>query len=300
MKDLICILAVLLVISSCNNQNKSKVSEEGFAEVNGTKLWYEVAGSGDPIIFVHGNFGDNRHWDFQIDNLSDSFKVIRYDVRGYGKSSIPDSVEIYRDCDDLKGLMDYLEIEQANICGVSMGSGIAVDFALEYPEYCISLIPIGPWVSGYGSGQYRTTASDSMFYIFGKTIELVLSNGPKEATDFWWTGNHEINNTVVKQRTLDSLLTMGYEYSWFNFLNPSGRTSIEPPGVERLNEINIPTLIITAEYDIQACKEVTELLQKRISNSKTINIKNAGHLMNMDNPKEFNQLLSEFINSLHK
>ena len=300
MKTLLYILSVILLISSCNNARKSTESERGFAEVNGTKLWYEVTGSGDPIVFIHGNFGDHRHWDFQIEPLSKDFKIIRYDVRGYGKSAIPDSVEYYRDCDDLKALMDYLEIDRANICGVSMGSGIAVDFALAYPEYCISLIPIGPWANGYGSGQYRTKVSDSLFQIFGKVFELISSKGPKEATDYWWTGNNEIKNTVVKQRTLDSLLIMGYEYSWWGFLNPNGRESVTPPAMEVLSTIKSPTLIVTAENDIEACKEVADLMHNQIDNSQMISINSAGHLMNMDNPEEFNRVISDFIHSLEK
>lgn len=300
MKKLFLSSLFLLLLISCTNRDNKIDIENGYTEVNGTRLYYEVAGKGVPIVFVHGNFGDRRHWNFQFEPLSKNFKVVRYDVRGYGNSEIQDSATSYRDCDDLKALMDFLKIERAHICGVSMGSGIAVDFALEYPERCISLIPIGPWASGYGSGQYRTAASDSMFYIFGKTIELVSSNGPKEATDYWWTGNHEIKNTVVKQRTLDSLLTMGYEYSWFNFLNPSVRTSIEPPGVERLSEIHIPTLIVTSENDIQACKEVVNLMHNQINNSHVIIINDAGHLMNMDNPEEFNRVISDYLNSLEK
>lgn len=300
MKTLLYILSVVILLSSCNNSRKPIEPEKGFADVNGTKLWYEACGSGNPIVFIHGNFGDLRHWDFQIEPLSDDFQIIRYDVRGYGKSAIPDTVEYYRDCDDLKALLDYLKIERANICGVSMGSGIAVDFALAYPENCISLIPIGPWASGFGMGQHSTIASDSMFQIFGKVFELISSKGPKEATDFWWTGNHEIKNTVVKQRTLDSLLIMGYEYSWWGFLNPSGRESVAPPAIEVLSMIKVPTLIVTAENDIEACKEVADLMHNQISNSSLISIENAGHLMNMDNPKEFNRVVSDFINSLDK
>ena len=294
MKLLLYLSVLLLFISSCTQNNNQAT---GFVEVNGANLWYEVIGNGEPIVFIHGNFGDHRHWDFQVEALSDNFKVIRYDVRGYGKSSFPDSIQTYRDCDDLKAILDYLAIKEAHVCGVSMGSGIAIDFVLEYPEYCKSVIPIGPWASGYGGGKYRTEASDSMFYIMRKTTGVLSTEGPKAATDYWWTGDHEIKNTVIEERTLDSLLRMGYEYSWWGFLNRTGQIAISPAGVERLSEIAVPTLIITAEYDIQACKEIAELMHKEIRNSEVVSIEEAGHLMNMDNPEEFNKVISEFISN---
>lgn len=300
MKTLLYILSVVLLLSSCNNARTTTEPERGFAEVNGTKLWYEVTGSGEPIVFIHGNFGDHRHWDFQIEPLSEEFKIIRYDVRGYGKSAVPDTAISYRDCDDVRALMDYLEIEKAHICGLSMGSGIAIDFALAYPERCLSLIPIGSWPNGWGGGEYSTVATDSMFTIFAKVYDLISTEGSKAATDYWWAGNHEIKTTVVKQSTLDSLLKMGYEYSWWGFLNSSNREWYTPHAVEVLNTINIPTLIVTADHDIKACKEAAALMHSQIQNSQLVSIQNAGHCMNMDNPEEFNRVVSNFINSLDK
>lgn len=297
MKTLIYFLAPLLVIS-CSTAKKTFEPEIGYAEVNGAKLYYEVVGSGEPIVFVHGNFGDVRHWDFQMEAFPKNHKVLRYDVRGYGNSSLPDTVTTYRNCDDLRALMDFLKIEKAHICGLSMGSGIAIDFALAYPDRCLSLIPIGPWAGGWGGGQYSSVATDSIFTIFGEVYNLISSEGPKAATDYWWAGNHEIKTTVVKPSTLDSLLKMGYEYSWWGFLNSSKQEGYSPPAVEVLNTINIPTLIVTADHDIKACKEVAALMHSQIQNSQLVSVQNAGHCMNMDNPQEFNRILFDFIGSL--
>jgi len=139
---------ILIGLISCNIEDKKSIVEKGFAQVNGTKLYYEIAGTGEPLVLLHGNFGDRRHWDFQFYSLSKNYKVIRYDVRGYGKSALPKSDEQYNDYNDLKALLDFLEIEKAHICGLSMGSGIAVDFTIAYPEMSKSLIPIGPWANG--------------------------------------------------------------------------------------------------------------------------------------------------------
>jgi 3-oxoadipate enol-lactonase len=297
MKTLSMITIFLLILTACN---KKPIITTGYAKVNDTKLYYEMAGQGDPLVFVHGNFGDRRHWDFQFMPLADQYKVIRYDVRGYGKSALPRSDESYKDCDDLKALLDYLKIEKAHICGVSMGSGIAIDFALVYPGRCLSLIPIGPWPSGYGYGDYSTPATNSMNAVFGKVYELITTQGSHQATDYWWSGDHEIRGTVTSQRTLDSLLTMGYQYSWWGFLHENKREWVDPPAIGRLDEIIIPTLIITADHDIQACKEIANKMHDQISGSKLISMDGAGHLMNMDKPEEFNTIVAEFIKELKK
>jgi pimeloyl-ACP methyl ester carboxylesterase len=188
MKNLFLTLAIILVVFlSCNKQPAIK---NGYANVNGTSLYYEVAGQGEPIVFVHGNFGDRRHWDYQFEPLSKSYKVVRYDVRGYGKSALPKPDEVYYDTEDLKALLDFLGIKKANICGVSMGSGIIVDFTLEHPEMCLSIIPTGPWANGFGDGEYKSATLDSFFVVIAKTTAIAKEKGSKEATDFVWTGNN--------------------------------------------------------------------------------------------------------------
>ena len=80
--------------------------ETGYAGVNGTRFYYEVLGEGEPIVLIHGNGGDCRHWDGQFEPLSHSYRVLRYDVRGYGKSSMPEEGVPYSHHDDLKALMN--------------------------------------------------------------------------------------------------------------------------------------------------------------------------------------------------
>jgi 3-oxoadipate enol-lactonase len=154
--------------------------ETGYADVNNTRLYYEIAGSGDTLVLIHGNFGDNRHWDGQFEALAKNHKVIRYDVRGYGRSSLPVEGESYSNHDDLKALLEHLGISNAHVCGLSMGSGIAVDFALAYPKMCESLIPIGPWAFGYNS-----PATAEINELFGKISSVLKESGTKAAADCW-------------------------------------------------------------------------------------------------------------------
>ena len=281
-------------------QSKSdpKTIDSGYAEVNKTKLYYEIAGKGEPLVLIHGSFGDRRFWDFQFSELSKKYKVLRYEVRGYGRSAVPDPEEVYRDCEDLNALMDFLKIEKAHFCGLSLGSIIAIDFALAYPDKCRSLIPIGPRVAGDATDEFKNKNSDSIRAIIAKVTDIAKTKGAKEATDYLWTGDHEMGKTVVTSGTRQALLTMGYEYSWWRYLHTSKREQTFPMAIKKLHEIKIPTLVVTAEYDLEFCKNVAAIMAKEITGAKLISIKGAGHIMNTDKPKEFNKIISKFIDQI--
>ncbi len=106
--------------------------ESGYADVNGGKHYYEIAGSGTPLILVHGFSLDRRMWDDQFAVLAESYRVVRYDVRGFGQSvDIP--TDPYSYPADLLGLMDALNIEKAHLVGLSMGGAIVS--TLNLPMY---------------------------------------------------------------------------------------------------------------------------------------------------------------------
>ncbi|HOW10596.1 MAG TPA: alpha/beta hydrolase [Bacteroidales bacterium] len=292
------IFYITLIVGILYTCDKKTNVHSGFAYINGASLYYEVSGKGKPIVFIHGNFGDRRHWDLQVDYLSRKFMVIRYDVRGFGKSSLPKIDEPYSDQDDLKALLEFLKIEKAHICGLSRGSAVATDFAISYPEMCYSLISAGPWAGGFGSGKFKSASADSMYAIVPKANEILRNYGPKECTDFIWKGNNCLARSVVNPATLNSLLKMGYEHSYWSLLNKSPITSLNPPAMSRLTDIKLPTLIVTAEYDLESCKEIADIMEKEISGSVKVSIKGAGHIMNMDKPLEFNRLISDFVSGI--
>ncbi len=295
-KKLFCIL-ITLGLFSFHNISAQSVNK-GLVEVNGTRLFYEMAGSGETIVLVHGNEGDRRHWDFQFMPLAKDFRVIRYDVRGYGKSAMPDPEEPYTDYEDLKALLDYLGIDKAHMCGLSMGSGIVVDFAIAYPGMCRSLIPVGPWADGYGIGEFQSPASDSLFVVMGRAASIAREKGAKEATDYFWTRNSQFKQTVRSEKALMHVLNVGYDYSWWGFINESKRQSLQPFAITRLNQIGMPTLVITAEYDLEVCKEIVKIMGREIKGSEVIAFKDAGHMMNLEKPEEFNRALVNFINRI--
>ena len=289
---LIYSISIILLFVGCTQQKDKRAKVEtklevvsGIAEVNGTRLYYEVAGKGDPIVLIHGNFGDCRHWDDQFEVFAKSHKILRYDVRGFGKSSLPVQGESYGHYDDLKELLGYLGILKAHIAGWSMGCGIAVDFVLAYPEMSNSLIAVGPWVYAYSS-----PAAEELYTLFSEISSIVKESGTRAAVDSLFN-DFSIRNPKIADR----LGEIALDYSFWHFINEDPVRSIDPPAMQQLERINLPNLIITAEYDIEPCREVADLLEQAILNAKKVDITDASHQMHMEKPVEFNRIVLDFL-----
>ncbi len=126
-------------------------TETGFAEVNGARLYYEVAGAGHPLTLIHAGIADHRMWDDQFAAFAARYRVIRYDLRGFGQSTLPPGP--FSMVDDLRGLLASLGVERTYLLGCSMGGGIALDFTLTHPDQVDALILVGSGVSGRESSQ---------------------------------------------------------------------------------------------------------------------------------------------------
>jgi pimeloyl-ACP methyl ester carboxylesterase len=263
--------------------------EQGYVEVDGGRLYYEAAGTGEPLVLIHGNTLDLRSWDDQFLSLSQSFRVIRYDVRGFGKSSLPVEGEAYSHHEDLAALLGHLGISSAHILGLSMGSGIAVDFVVGHPAMSRSLVAAGPWLSGFDS-----PAANEIWAVFGAAAAALDEGGVEAAVDSFLAAplyTESIRGTAVLQRLREIMS----DYSFWHLSHSDPQTVLQPSALERLAEISVPTLVVVGVRELAACREVGELLQETVPDVRTIEIPDAGHVMNMENPQEFNRAVSEFL-----
>src|SRR5215510_8071791 len=122
--------------------NMNHSPSQGAANVNGTRLYYEMTGKASAdhaVVFIHGFTLDTRMWDDQFEYFARQFQVVRYDMRGFGKSAVPTDQE-YSHVEDLKALLDYLGIKQAYLVGQSKGGAVTLDFTLTYPETVDALV----------------------------------------------------------------------------------------------------------------------------------------------------------------
>ena len=122
-------------------------ANSGFADINGAQIHYEIAGEGQPFVMIHAGVADSRQWNNEFDHFSKHYRVLRYDLRGYGQST-PVEGE-FRHLDDLTALLDHLDLQGPLILmGCSMGGGLAMDFALEHPSQAHALVMVGSAPSG--------------------------------------------------------------------------------------------------------------------------------------------------------
>ena len=150
--------------------------DRGTAKVNGTSLYYEMRGEGFPIVFVSGGgILDRRGWDNQFETFAKTHRVIRYDVRGIGKSARP--AGSFSHSEDLYALLTFLNIKRAHVVGLSVGGAIAIDFAIEHPEIVDGLILAAPGLSSDAksepnlqslaalAGMFKTDGLDHVFQL---------------------------------------------------------------------------------------------------------------------------------------
>ncbi len=259
------------------------------AAVNGTKLYYERAGSGEALVLVHGGGGDRRYWDGQFQEMARHYEVLRYDLRGYGNSVNPTEGQPYRHEDDLAALLRELGINRAHVAGFSLGCQIAVDAYTLYPEVFQSIAAVGPYVSGFSS-----PASKQVFRGSGQCREAFERAGARGAAELF-VNLPAFNPDHIDPGVKARLLEICSEYSWWWTTHLDPLEPVQPPAVEVLKDLRAPLLIISAEYDAAACREVADLLEETVPRRKRVDISGASHFMLMEKPAEFNAALLEFL-----
>jgi pimeloyl-ACP methyl ester carboxylesterase len=248
----------------------------------GAEIVYKIMGDGDPIIFLHGFGLDSRMWSPQVNELSSSHKVITYDLRGFGKSSFPTSS--YSHHKDLLALLDHLELESVNVVGHSFGGKVALDFTLEYPERVKSLTLIA---SGLGGFDFENKYFDSLV--------LLGKEGNVEELRKKLFSHQMFTSLREKTEVYSRVIEIVSGYSLWHFLNDDPVEGINPKANERLKEISVPVKIVVGSNDLQVQKDIAQRLSSEIKESELIVIPNAGHMVNMEEPKKVNLIISENI-----
>jgi len=267
-------------------------TKSGLAGINGARLYYEVAGAANPLVLIHGGFGDCRHWDKQFGVFAGSRQATRYDMRGYGRSSLPVGGKAYSHHEDLKSLLHHLGISKAHLLGHCAGFGRAVEFAITYPEMSRSLIAAGPWLTGY-----RSPATEGLFPVIDEIPSVLKEKGPKAAAAHFW-GSPFMSRAIRSAEVAERLKDIAYDYSFWHSENEDPVRRLDPPAMNRLSSIAVPTLIITAEYDLEACRTIADLLEESIEGAKKVVIPDAGHIMNMEAPGRFNEIVLDFLEAI--
>ena len=271
----------------------------GFAEVNGTRLYYEVAGEGHPLVLNHGGLVDNHLWDDQFDEFAKLFRVIRYDMRGFGDSGmIKRGMESYSMEHDLFSLLQFLDIQKTYVLGLSMGGALSIDFTLQYPEMVDALITVGAGLSGFEEDDPEELKAQ-----FAEMEEAFKSGDIARSVEIslriWTDGPFRTTQQVdpqVRER-VRAMTTHNFERGDDEEVRPQ---HIEPPAAGRLAEIHVPTLIIVGGEDVEIIHSIADKLEQDIVGAKKVVIPGTAHHLNMEKPHEFNRVVIDFLEQVGK
>jgi proline iminopeptidase len=259
------------------------------------RLYYEEAGEGVPILFVHEFAGDHRSWEPQMRYFARSHRCIAYSARGYTPSDIPDDPAAYdyrNFMRDAVAMLDALAIDKAHIVGLSMGGYTALQVGVNHPERVLSLT-----LAGAGSGserwfteEFRRGAADlantyqtkgsaevARTYGYGPGRISFLIKDPR--------GFAEFNSRFAEHDARGSGRTMrGFQ---------GGRPSIYDFEAD-IRKVTLPTLIVVGDED-DLCIEPGLFLKQWIATSGLVVFPRTGHVVNLEEPELFNRVLAEFL-----
>jgi 3-oxoadipate enol-lactonase len=266
----------------------------GYLEVNGARLAYEVAGDGPTVVLCHAGIADMRMWDAQLPALARRYRVIRYDQRGYGRSSLPPAP--YSHSDDLYSLLQALGVARAVLVGVSMGGGLVIDVALRHPEMVRALVVVAPGVRGFDWDEEEEAP-------FAERIEAAMQAGDLDRANevevqLWVDGPRSAAgraDPAVRERVREM---NGALYARLDERRHAEERPVDPPPFGRLEEIRVPVLAIIGDEDLRDLHRLVDVLTARVPGARRVEIAGTAHVPNMERPEEFNRIVLEFLNTV--
>ncbi len=259
------------------------------ARINGVELAYDLQGTGEPLVMIHGAQGDRSMFSGFAPAFASRFQVLTFDQRGSGQSEKPDmEYSIAMLADDTATLMDQVGFFSAHIVGVSMGGMIAQEFALRHAHKVRSLVlgcttPGGPKAVRLG-GEALTNAYST------KPLSAE-ERGRALAEAAFTTGYIEQHPEIIqamiearRQRPLDPVA-----------LEHRMKAAYAHDAYDRLSQITCPTLVITGKDDALISWENSRILAEHIPGAKLVLLKPAGHCFWMEQPQQSHEAMLKFL-----
>ncbi len=261
---------------------------------DGTRLYYEEAGSGTPAVFIHEFAGDHRSWEPQLRFFARYFRCVAYNARGFPPSDVPAEATRYSQAmarDDVIAVLDHLGIERAHVVGLSMGGFAALHVGISHAKRARSLVVAG---CGYGAEPDKKDK-------FRAECEAAAASFERD-----WAGaagRYALGPTRVQLQNKDPR-------GWAEFArqlaehSPQGQAltmrgvQMQRPSLWELTDamraIDVPTLIVTGDED-DPCLEPALLMKRHIATAGLVVLPWSGHTINIEEPEAFNRALLEFF-----
>lgn len=258
--------------------------------MNGARLNYEVKGEGPAVVLLHAGIADLRMWDEQVAAWSPKFKVIRYDLRGFGRSSMPEG--FFSHAEDLRGLLDHLGVSRAHVVGISNGGRVAIEFAIRYPLRTAGLVLAAPALGGF-------EWTDAMV-AYGERGDKLAEKGDLDAVvaldlATWVAGPHrklEAVDPAVRERMREMI--RGANERWADQIKGTAQW-LDPPAATRLRTVKAPTLVLVGDKDMADMISIADLIEKRVAGARKVVFPGVAHMLSLERPALFNKMVAEFL-----
>ena len=274
---------LLLVLTPAFSSAAQQAAPGNFLDVDGSKLYYQECGTGaEAVVLIHDGVLHSAVWDDVWPAFCKEFHTIRYDRRGYGRST--PATKWYYETDDLVALLQHLKISRAILIGSSHGGEMSIDFTLEHPKLVEQLILVGAVVGGYSYSAHFIERGRQNNLPFEKNdIAAVLQN---------WSNDRYLTaakSESARKKMRELLIANPQDFTHPDFpLSPL-------PALPRLHEIHAPTLILVGDSDIPDVHAHAGAIETSIRNSRRIVVSDTGHLMYLERPEEFSRIVIQFI-----
>ena len=267
-----------------------------FAKTNdGVNLYYEEAGSGTPIIFVHEYAADHRSWEPQMRHFARRYRCITYSARGYPPSDVPEDVAKYsqnRATDDIAAVLDHLGIAKAHVVGLSMGGFATLHFGFRHPNRALSLVVAG---CGYGAEKGQ---QDRFKAEVETVVDFIRTQGIKDFAERYAYGPTRVQFENKDPRGFAEFKAALAEHSAIGAANTQAGVQGQRPSlydlVGQMKAMTTPTLILTGDED-WPCLQPALLMKQTIPTAALSVMPNCGHTINIEDADQFNRLVGDFI-----
>lgn len=238
--------------------------------IPGAVLHGEASGAGTPLVLVHGMAGDLRDWDTLVAALPADYPVLRYDLRGFGRSSRLDGAA-YSHSDDLLALLDARGIACAHVLGLSMGGGAALNFALSHPDRVSRLILVSPAMVGW-------RWSDEWIALWRDVSRAARAGDVDLARQCWLA--HPMFAAALESDAGETLRRGVAAFHGDQWARDFQRDEL--PDLDRLPMLKPPTLLLTGGRDVTDMRQIADMIEGAAPTVTRIDFPDAGHMLHIE------------------
>jgi 3-oxoadipate enol-lactonase len=270
------------------------MTDSGFVETSGGRIYYEVDGEGSALTLIHAGVANLRQWDPQILTFAERYRVVRYDTRGFGRSTT-ENVS-FSNREDLMAVLDHLGITRTHLLGTSRAGSIALDATLEFPERIASLIAVAGGISGFEAAP--TPEEQATFAELERRWEAndwtALAEGE---TAVWVDGPGQPSDRVdpALRSTVHDWIAASYRDHAQEEPEPQ---VLQPPANERLGEVRVPTLVIVGSLDTSNTIAASRRLAEGVTGARLAVFEGVAHMVNLEQPDRLANLVLDFLASV--